>query len=97
MLQCDAVCCSELQCVVMCCNERGENQIWRRYQTCGCIAVLCVAVCCSVLQCVAVCCSVLKCVAVCCSVLQCVVVKQANQIWRRYQTCGFDRRQARRR
>ena len=34
--------------------------------------VLCVAVCCIVLQCVAVCCSVLQCVAVCCSVLQCV-------------------------
>jgi len=34
-----------------------------------CIAVWCVAVCCSVLQCVAVCCSVLQCVAVCCSVL----------------------------
>jgi len=31
--------------------------------------VLCVAVCCSVLQCVAVCCSVLQCVADCCSVL----------------------------
>jgi len=51
--------------------------------------VVCVAVCCSVLQCVAVCyfskvCSimmnkschtvVLQCVAVCCSVLQCVAV-----------------------
>jgi len=44
--------------------------------------ILCVAVCCSVLQCVAVCvavcCSVLKCVAVCaavyCTVLQCVSV-----------------------
>jgi len=32
--------------------------------------LLCVAVCCSVLQRVAVCCSVLQCVAVCCSVLQ---------------------------
>jgi len=31
--------------------------------------IMCVAVCCSVLQCVAVCCSVLQCVAVCCSVL----------------------------
>jgi len=31
-------------------------------------ALMCVAVCCSVLQCVAVCCSVLRCVAVCCSV-----------------------------
>ena len=36
--------------------------------------VVCVAVCCSVLQCVAVCCSVLQCVAVCCSVLQCIAV-----------------------
>ena len=36
--------------------------------------LLCVAVCCSVLQCVAVYCSVLQCVAVCCSVLQCVAV-----------------------
>ena len=32
--------------------------------------LLCVAVCCSVLQCVAVCCSLLQCVAVCCSALQ---------------------------
>jgi len=36
--------------------------------------LLCVAVCCGVLQCGAVCCSVLQCVAVCCSVLQCVAV-----------------------
>jgi len=46
--------------------------------------ILCVAVCCSVLQCVAVCCSVLQliksflnkptCVAVCCGVLLCVAV-----------------------
>jgi len=33
-----------------------------------CVAVQCVAVCCSVLQCVTVCCSVLQCVAACCSV-----------------------------
>ena len=48
--------------------------------------MLCVAVCCSVLQCVAVCCSasqyvavgcsVLQCVAVCCSALQCVTTKE---------------------
>jgi len=52
------------------------------------LSLLCVAVCCSVLQCVAVCCSVLQCVAVClqwvavccsvlavrCSALQCVAV-----------------------
>ena len=36
--------------------------------------IICVAVCCSVLQCVAVCCSVLQGVAGCCSVLQCVAV-----------------------
>jgi len=34
------------------------------------VALVCIAMCCSVLQCVAVCCSVLQCVAVCCSVLQ---------------------------
>jgi len=39
-----------------------------------CCLLDCVAVCCSVLQCVAVCCSVLQCVAVCCSALQCVAV-----------------------
>ena len=39
-----------------------------------CSVLQCVAVCCSVLQRVAVCCSVLQCVAVCCSILQCVVV-----------------------
>ena len=42
--------------------------------------VLCVAVCCSVLQCVAVCYSVLQCVAVCCysevySILECCVLE----------------------
>jgi len=37
--------------------------------------LLCVAVCCSVLQCVAVCCSVVQCVAVCYRVLQCVTVR----------------------
>ena len=36
--------------------------------------LVCVAVCCSVLQCVAVYCSVLQRVAVCCSVLQCIAV-----------------------
>jgi len=38
--------------------------------------ILCVAVCCSVLQYVAVRCSVFERVAVCCSVLQCVAVLQ---------------------
>ena len=37
-------------------------------------AVVCVAVCCSVLQCGAVCCSVVQCGAVWCSVLQCGAV-----------------------
>ena len=37
------------------------------------LKMMCIFVCCSVLQCVAVCCSVLQCVAVCCSVLQCVI------------------------
>ena len=36
--------------------------------------VLCVAVCCSMMQRAVVCCNVLQCVAVCCSVLQCVAV-----------------------
>ena len=36
--------------------------------------LLCVAVCCRVLQCVAVCCSEMQGVPVCCSVLQCVAV-----------------------
>jgi len=36
--------------------------------------IVCVAVCCSMLQYVAVCCNVLRCIAVCCSVLQCVAV-----------------------
>jgi len=46
--------------------------------------VLCIAVCCSVLQCVAVCCSVLQCVAVCYSVLQCLTVccsVVVNWVW----------------
>ena len=34
--------------------------------------IVCVAVCCSVLQCVALCCIVLQCVAVCCNMSQCV-------------------------
>ena len=38
--------------------------------------LVCVAVCCNMLQCVEVCCSVLQqCVAACCRVLQCAVVR----------------------
>ena len=40
----------------------------------GSLSVLCVAVCCSMLQYVAVCCSMLQYVAVCCSMLQYVAV-----------------------
>jgi len=36
--------------------------------------LMCVAMCCSMMQIVALCCSVLQCVAVCCSVMQCVAV-----------------------
>jgi len=49
------------------------------------VSVLCVAVCCSVLQCVAVCCSVLQCLAVSCSVLQCV----AQCVERECLHCGL--------
>ena len=57
-----AVCCSVLRCVAV------------RSITCTYThkCVMCVAVCCSMLQCVAACCSVLQCITVCCSVLQCV-------------------------
>jgi len=48
--------------------------------------MLCVTVCCSVLQCVAVCCSVLQCVAVCGSVLQCVAV--CGTVLRCVAVCG---------
>jgi len=52
------------------------------YQMCGAassvpllhLSLICVALCCSVLQCVAVCCSALQCVVLRCSVLQCVAV-----------------------
>ena len=39
-----------------------------------CVAVWCVATCCSVLQCRAVCCSALQCVAVSCRALKCAAV-----------------------
>ena len=58
------VCCSALQCVTVC------RRVTRTTSQVLLVGVLCVVVCCSVLQCVAVRCSVLQCVAVCCSVLQ---------------------------
>jgi len=77
----DAVCCSVLQCVAVCSSELHLVT----YETCH-VAFpggnVCVAVCCNVshicvLQCFAVFCSVSQCVAqcvtVCCSVLHCVV------------------------
>jgi len=80
-----AVCCFVLQCFAVCCSEVIQTPY-----TTGlfCSVLQCVAVCCSVLQCAVVCCcemiqtpytpglfcSVLQCVAVCCSVLQCVAV-----------------------
>jgi len=101
VLQCVAVCCSVLQCVAVCCSgqaRRGHcscfslaislprnkaishlraKEAW--------MLLLCVAVCCSVLQCVALCHRVLQCATikgkrgsdartVCCSMLQCVAV-----------------------
>jgi len=56
VLQCIAVCWSELQCVVF---QRVVRIVQHHYP------MQCVAVCCTVLQCAAVCCSVLQCAAVC--------------------------------
>ena len=60
-------------------KPRARLHKWQQRKWCARSAavwcsVMCVAVCCSVLQCVAVCRSVSQCVAVCCSVLQCVAV-----------------------
>jgi len=90
VLQCVAVCYSELQCVAVCCSELQ------------CVAVCysalqCVAASCSELQCVAVSSSVLQRLAVCCSALQCathynipqhkhirtLIVYHINTGWRR--------------
>jgi len=60
-----------LQCVAVCCSDMCAT--WHVKDSTS-LLVTCVAVYCSVLQCVAVCCSVLQCVAVCCSILQCVAV-----------------------
>ena len=67
VVQCVAMCCSDLQCVVMCCSVLQCVVVY-------CSVLQCVAVWCSAMQCVAACCSVLQCVAAYCSVLQCVVV-----------------------
>ena len=64
MLQCIAVCCSDLQCVAVTCS------VLQCAAVC-CNVLQCAAVCCSELQCAAVRCSVAQCAAVCCSVLQC--------------------------
>ena len=56
------MCCSALQCVTVC------RRVTHTASQVLIVGVLCVAVCCSVLQCVAVCCSALQCVAVCCRV-----------------------------
>ena len=71
MLQCVAVCGSELQCVAVCCS------VLQCVAVC-CSVLQCVAVCCSVLQCVAVSCSVLQCVAVRCSVRACTCVCESR-------------------
>ena len=82
-------------CVIAGGAPQGETGAW------GLAHLLCVAVCCSVLQCVAVfcsvlqcvavCCSVLQCVAVCCSVLQCVAVHDAFRQTRRRHEVGTQR------
>jgi len=54
-----SMCCSVLQCVA----DHWDVHVDSAYARFN--RVLCVAVCCSVLQCAAVCCSVLQCVAVC--------------------------------
>ena len=65
MLQCVAVCCSELQYVSVCCSVLQKN---RRAKAC-----------CSVLQYVVVCCSVLQYVSVFFSVFQCVAGKPMSE------------------
>jgi len=75
-----AACCCVLQCVAVCCSELQQKMrtlphhqlhLWHtRIRVFQCVAVRC-----SVLQRDAVYCSVLQCVAVCCSVLQCVAAE----------------------
>jgi len=77
-MQSVAECCGVLQRVAVCCSESkgaSYNVAAKKapidLEILPVCLMLCVTVCCSVLQCVAVCCSVLQCIAVCCSVLQC--------------------------
>ena len=71
VMQCAAVCCSALQCVAVCMWQETYRECLShsgRENLALSIAhhreLMCVAVCCSMLQCVAVCCHVLQCVAV---------------------------------
>ena len=59
-LQCVAVCCSVLQCVAVCCSAYWYSYAMSHASLCATGCVKCVAVCCSMLQRVAVCCSVLQ-------------------------------------
>jgi len=91
LLQCVAACSSLLQCVVLQCvafTSISNLSLPPPMSQCVEVCLLCVAVCCSVLQCVAVCCSVLQCVILqvfesrliptcllchlCCSALHCI-------------------------
>jgi len=68
MLQCVAVCCSEMQCAAVCCSVLQCAAV--------CCSVLqCAAMCCDVLRCAAVCCGIIQYVAVCTSALQCLVLR----------------------
>jgi len=58
-----------LQCVAVCCSELTVETLYQGvFHLCFLLLLYCV------LQCVAVCCRVLQCVVVCRRVLQCVVV-----------------------
>jgi len=76
VLQCVAVCCSELQCVTVCCSVFDDMMSSRSGAAgmAGCSVLQRVAVCCSVLQSVAECCRVLQCFKVCCDEFWCVTV-----------------------
>jgi len=88
-LQRDAVSCNVLQCIAMCCSEilipLPPSMGFTVLQMCcselqcvavSCNALQCIAMCCSELQCVAVSCNALQCIAMCCSELQCVVASK---------------------
>jgi len=78
VLQCVAVCCSVVQCLPVeldMCVQATFPQCFPKFpRTLPEYVLMCVDVCCNLLQCVTVCCSVLRCVTVCSSVLQCVAV-----------------------